>query len=628
MHRTEERTAIPASWCLGPEDSSPPWPGLAPGGEELVLAKARDRWVFLLVLDLSSAASGPVRSQVVLPTPEPMGQVMVTVSGDSVWLVGMHGGLLQLARGSWEVVGWNSLRELMVPGTIMEDASIVPGGQYIWCTADIPDSRSMTWDAVVIDLERMEVHATIPEVDWVRPVFGTDPSRVACFNWSDRDVRLFGADGSPIAGRTAASQILDVALHPDGERLIGLVRGENEVEEPDQVGLHVAVLSSERTQTDMWSIHGAIHWDGASIASSSAWGLTIVQFFDPEERAHLLALRPQGDGFQEVWRVSTPRPLALLQDEESGHVVAVWDTGDRLMTSELGPATPAFPSRIPYPGLPHYGPDAMCSEPPGELGEMIEGMQARFTLEDREEPLKKMAAHWKAHQDDPDEIAALVNGTRGVWDPELGKVMAARSIERHPGHPGLSLYLAESAASRQEWETVYGLLDGVTTEGLDDVRAQHIHHLFGIALLHRGEPERAISVWVEGLQYEGGFCRLDHWLELASRPSGSAGPGRAGGNGGFHRLLELIETTDRHLQREEWEEARRTIDHPLVWRLREVQSTARLALAHLHSSPAGGAPWIRKALALATLIALRQHPKVLSPPNLVIPVIFHGHAPT
>jgi hypothetical protein len=212
-------------------------------------------------------------------------------------------------------------------------------------------------------------------------------------------------------------------------------------------------------------------------------------------------------------------------------------------------------------------------------------------------------ANAAAKRGDPSELVTLsfVLELLEHYGDKVGLLTYA--CERFPTHPEVRLAQADVLANARQWSQVRALCSGLDPAAFDEGRAQHIHHLMAIALLHLDEPEEARRALDRGRAVSGGGCDLSLLVALAT-PLGEGPSGEAGGawtpeQAAVRALVSAVSLADACLSRGDAAGVRVALDQPLVWEAREVQSLARLAEAHLCDEPEGARGRFRKALALA-----------------------------
>ena len=196
-------------------------------GRELVLAVAWDDRLFLRVVDVARRL---VVSRISLKTPMPLGDSLeVCLDGDRLWIAGLRGGLLELETGSWDVLSWYLLSELLPKGAVLEEVVPLPGGLFLWLKVRL---RSDTWQIWVVDLKAWRVARKLPDVSAVLPIVGPEAPRVVIseFAFGARLHTALGTSAStePLVGR----YVYAAAISPDGQGLMVGVQKPRPDDEP------------------------------------------------------------------------------------------------------------------------------------------------------------------------------------------------------------------------------------------------------------------------------------------------------------------------------------------------------------------------------------------------------------
>src|SRR5262249_7923549 len=152
--------AIPEATQVMMEE--PVW--LTEDGLTLVLAEGHERWVWVQLVDVGSRT---VRAEMVLCAPEPMGNPVLHVLGNTAWLTSERGGLLAIDVEHLAGELFGRAREIVSRGHHVGGAAITAdrgaaGPRYYWVMP--ADKDSFACPVQVIDLETRRVVREVPEV--------------------------------------------------------------------------------------------------------------------------------------------------------------------------------------------------------------------------------------------------------------------------------------------------------------------------------------------------------------------------------------------------------------------------------------------------------------------------------
>ncbi len=595
-------------------------------GRELVLADVWSRWLFLRVVDLTASR---VVSQASLRTPEPLGRLvqMICVDGDRLRILSERGRLLEMARDSWEVLEWRSLRQLLPPEAVIEDAFLVPGSPYLW--AVFRSLAGAAWRCWVVDLRSWRVCRKLPG-HFGQPVLGCSAPRVLQIDL-DTGATLYSARGTPGPDLELPPglRVLYAATDPgDGDGLwlatLRLDLGEDEERfellelEPSAKG---SLVPGRRLRVrDVFEDHDP------PLAASCDQGLGFLLVSNCGRGTDLLAFAngdgapASGDRPRLLYREPVPQGTLLLQDRRARRVWAL-NPGDRaLEVVPLGPEPPP-PGSLSDPWrprnedlLPGLRPPFFCGSPTGTEGARVGALAGRVNDLGSEAVIRELEGE---HGDQVDARVLLALALQRAPGFALAHWSVVRDlVDRQPQNPGVALLAAEEAAEAGRWGEVSERLGAVDPAGLDDGRGCHYHHLLGLALLHLGRPEEAMAVFAKGRLRDEGDCVFDPLIAVGRPMSEPPEPSEWDSEQPLMRqLVGAIRVIDRALASGDLAVAVAAVERPAIWRASEVQSAARLAELYLRlpaaaGSPAPALPRFRKRLALAFFCDVLEYRRV------------------
>jgi hypothetical protein len=573
---------------------------LAPDGRSLVMAESHGRWVRVHVLDL---ADQTMRARVLLRLPEPTGQVISAVTGDTVWILGVRGGLLALSMETWEVKLHRPSAEILPPGTTAA-SSVFPVGdgpaatRFLWIEPTAPD---VSHSARVLDLEQRRLGREVPEAARVTDVPGARQPRVVCFR--GEGIVLHDHRGATVPGgriTVPGATPVGVALHPDGKSLVVLVKPGAA---PGRRGEYAWVVVPEGGPPGpLHPIEGSDEASIARIAGSSETGIVAVQFRNAADEDELLVLGVSADGLAPLYRVPLSRTVLLVQDARGRRLLAVESPVTRPIAVQLGQSPPELPPRafIPRPWIDHVIDVVTCIDYKRsdqialrELGVRLAG----FTAASR-------AAFTRNYQQGPDPSVdygfTIVNVLEGL--DAFGKQEAQRLLawmfERFPRDPETRLQHANRLARAGQWAEVERLFDA----SLDTApRSAHFYHLLALAALHAGDPERARARLAEArARFSPALCTIGPLEELLSPVPDPLAPATEVSS--LAQLAEDARAADRCLARDDAAGALAALSGERYWTYGDVQLLARMAEAQLRLAPRRGHARFQKVMTLARFV--------------------------
>ncbi len=597
-------------------------------GGELVLAAAWSDWLFLRVVDVERRL---VTSRISLQTPEPLGRSLATCrEGDRLRIAGYRGGLLELAVGSWDVLAWRSLRELLPAGVDVEAVILLPDSPLVWLRVRIDSS---TWQLWIVDLRAWRVSRKLPEAAMVQPIVGDEPGVVvSSFQHGARLCTALGtAEGTEPLIRLHAHT---AAIGPDGAGLVLALERPlldsdpapermAEDDDPaldlmagDDVRLMLALTDASKAG-EAAGIASGIKLDDAfvdgttSVATALDVGRSyaLIQYGDSERE--LLSLAAPEQTFEVRHQVDVPFDTVLVQDRRSRHVAALMTVGMFFEVVPLGRGEPPV-EFLPEPQsrddrlLPIVGKVSFCGRQTGRSNAHVLALLGWWREMTGAELRKHVAAQVKKHAGDPDElvIRCLALKQRGDLETELERIVRELA-RRHPRHGGAALLMAELEGRSGTWPEVVRLLGQADLQDLedDDGRLCHFHHLLGLAHLREGRTDEALAAFEQGVTYERGTCMLQPLIHLTRPMSDPPEPHEHDLEQPVVRqLLGAIRLADRALAAGDPAGSLAALDFQAMWHQAEPQSAARLAAAYLEIPSASPVKRYHKRLALALFL--------------------------
>ncbi len=596
-------------------------------GRQLVLANAWGSWLFLRLVDVESRM---VLTRVSLRTPQPLVELTTSWDGDRLWMVGARAGALEMSLGDWTILGWYALDDLFPEDTILEAAMLPPGGAYLWQEVRIP--RTTDWVHHVIDLKARRESRRLP-VGWVPalPVAGPGEARVLANSPylrtvpPDNGARLYTVRGAlDDAELRVDRNALCVAVSPDGRGLIlVLERDEDPSEDLDDEDLDgewdagLVLTHFEKSPAGVFETAASLEFpDAASertqiIATSLAEGLSFMLMETHNSGRRLSALAVSKERIQSLYFAAVAPETTLIQDRQARHAVAVTigESSPALIALNASDPEPADPSvALPRRGWrsPDHEPPFYCDRPAGAANAAALALVA--ALPGPRHELRRFVREFEEkHAGDADELMRLGLALGKISEhQDEGTRIIQKLAQDDPRHAGAALSMADLEAEDGLWDDVLRRLRGIDPAELGDGRECHYHHLLGLAWLHGGRPEKALTVFEKGKDYERGPCKLEPLIELTTPVSEvSEASGWNPDESLMRQFIGAIRTSDQALAAGEPSVVRGVLERPVVWREEELQSAARLVAAYLEMATATPSERFRKRHALAFYCYLR-----------------------
>jgi len=585
----ENRDPLP----LAEVDDVEPWDSqetpqvwLDDDGREMILATAWDRWLFLRVVDVTTAT---VVSRVSLRTPEELGAPeMVCRDHDRVRLVSEDGHLLELTRCGWEIVRYRSLRELIRDDAVIEYATLLPDTPYFWV-----ESRARTrheWTISVVDVRTWRLGRR-HHGEWIMPVLTSGEPQVV-FPETNHGARVFSARGRPKRdlGLPRDSNVLAAAVSPDGSGIWSVA--EREFGHGDEAADGERLADGEHAmRVELWAEDGLVTvLAGAQLeaahpmATALDQGICFILVDVGDSERELRAFTAAPSGVRELYRTPVPAGAVLVQDRHARRALAVALVEGSFRIAPLGPEPPPSgflgnPMRDSTTDrLPRWNFPWMCGRPSEEENAIVLTHCARLRSSTPEEAIRR---YERQDADDPDHGVFLCFALRKEAHGTDWRGLARRIAHRHPEHAGAAVLVAEEDADAEHWEEVHDRLAGIDPEPLGDSRASHYYHLLGLAYLHLDRPAEALAAFEKGAAYED-RCFFDSLIDLVRPFSDPPAPEEWGPDQPLVRqVVGAMRVADRALAAGELEAARAALDRSAIYRAKELFSTARLADVYL-----------------------------------------------
>ena len=561
----ELRAELRRAWCLRSDDAGErradldlvgellgPLPyaeGIAPwlvaGGGEIVVATAEGAHVFL---GRVSVDDGRLLDRRYLRAPEPLGAVIsTTVDGDTMWLAGETGRVLQVSWTTGEPVRWLSLTRFLTGLERIQRVFLLPGGAHLWFEASVPGGEPSNR---VVEVETWRLRRELSTSRYVQPLVAGAASCVFGTFYDGGVVRYTerGALAEEIAA-CAHVRVSAFAVDPDGELVVLGSRFDEaeELGEIDIMRIQAGRAIRRRTLPDS-SCERALR-----CASARVPGLLVVHHSVELDDARLLVYRFAEPDLAPVFTVHAPSDFILAQDVEATQVVGLWDSVRGVEIARIGAQPPAFSDALDGRArwfVPALGDYLACGSPGG----------------DDRDAKRLAAADQAARRGNWQEVRTLLEGV------PLDSV-TPRWIAHHCHLLGIAWLRTGAEAAR-------------------------VCELWRAGLPREQEADRYFT------------CRLDACLELVEPmpdplPDAWWSPGTAP----VRQLRGAIAMADRLLAAGDPHAALQVMRRRAVTRSRELQSTARLAAAWLAIEPHHTEDCFDKAIALARFVAFTtRHP--------------------
>lgn len=609
----------PGAWrrLVGPEQRDPPR-SILPGGREMIVARTAGLWVFLFRIDI---ATGEVKERGRLRSRAPIRIQRLVLEAGRLYLMGRTCTMLELDPVSFEPL-WE-LTSLVSPDCSI-DVTIAPGGRYTWMVSGIQGC----FDIDVWDTERGQWSRHNRETTrdvYLRPLFGLAPrpeveltaSAVAVLRpIHEESITLHAAHGTQTAVHRKIWLVeRSLVVHPCGETLFALELRKSDATHPIRyrcVELTPKGVPLPMTDPEAREIPCFVTIEPIEIVVD-AEGLIFLRFNAEDGACKLLGWKTRGRGsarpsdgsahpIEALFCVAVPARTSLVEDPAGGSAVAIARYDDGFEVVRLGEAPPVFRPEppgvwVPRKNLPDVTRYKDCDRPTGtRLQALIRHGGELFHQPDA----AIRARIERARREGPVPLVDLVHAITYAQNMPLRSEAVEVAVAAYPDHPEVLLLDAHYQIWQKRWDVMRERLLRIDPAALEPALGRHVHHLLAMATLMLGDRAEALSIVRRGEVHEG-ICDLGLALAFAL-PFDDAGAATRPWKPEervARELLRAVSAADTCLADGDLEGAIRTVDTLLVHDVREVQSLARLAEAHLAVAPGGSIDPFDKALALA-----------------------------
>jgi hypothetical protein len=506
-----------------------------PEERTVVLASSYDEWVFLRFFDMDA---GNFRRVVVLRVPEPFSFMQVTAGENSLWVVGDNGGLFELALAPLAIRTWIRRSDWLPPSHTLEDLLVFPQERIFWGHHQIRGSGE--WILEVYDIDRHKPPRRLSGARDCSIVIRTGREPLIAFRREGKrdELTLYTPTGRSVASCSIPEEsVFEVAIHPNGRDFLLLGHSiEGDLDDFETSELTLYVSGKPASELPGYTLHDSDAEAPHEVATALSTGMIYVVYWSlAEDPPHfeLVALRQEGEGWQEVFRSRVAERWHLLTDQATQRVWLVECSSTAFQVTLLGDKPPVecprswVDDRLAMPGFNehfNFGCGSFAS------GITVDPELVRTIKSSHHAQLRDLIqAGKRAAEQDPDRILPLCGALYRTFLFDQLKEVADWFGQRFPDHPWARLQVASKAAEKGEWEMVRHLLHEMVAER-PAALPQHAYHLLGMAQFRLGQIEAAIETWKAGQHLvSADACPLAKYVKFAEevlelRDHGRAGP--------------------------------------------------------------------------------------------------------
>lgn len=579
----------------------------------LIIASSHERWVFLRIFCLDDQR---FKKAIILRTPRQMLLHHIYPMGNTLWITGEEGDVLELGLEPLNILSWYGFSSFIGEEEVIEGAWIFPKSKSLWLYKR--HKKSDLFEIYeVIDIDQQRVVRQVKSFGYPMAINTGGHFRVGVQNTNTKTVQLYSERGKAVESFAFESYqtIHEATIHPNRNDFVflpfddhGTMNPFQEIdgEEEGDLVLTIEVRPGSQGKYQPLRIENSSGESPHSIFTSLDTGITFILYnrnaFSEDSEHILSAFKESGQGFEQLYEVRVPEKVVFARDEFSRRVTAMNFQGNRVQAVVLNENPPVFDFGIhgPYKkAMPEFRSDFyLCHHPRGPIKAkaLADMLQIKsWSEKDLNNAINIMK---QPGSNTPDEIAAFIYALERSYLFEKANDLKIWMRTQHSNHFSVLLDLAEEAGQEKKWPQVISLLEGISRPDLDDGTARHLCHLLGIGYFIQGEIQRAQNIWREGITYEEGRCDLSPYIEYA-RLSLMPAEERLKQTSDMAEALNIFEPVNHHLANKRWCEAKETIEKNEASSKSDLQLLARLTWAYLNQNLIPGEmPWLFKIIAL------------------------------
>ena len=581
------------------------------GKAKMLIVTPLDDWVFVRTF---LPESGSLETCVVFRTPLPFGKLYVTTADEhALWLVG-QGGILKLDRQNWDILNWDSFKDLIPPNCSVVSAHLTMDSSFLWVNVKTNTSER---SILIVDIERKVTVRTLTGFQGALPIIGGEGPLY--LGVRKKSSKLFDTRGTGVwDDRFRPAEARSAAIHPDGKGIVVLHPNSGK-EDPDC--LAVTSYFPNGKQTDQLVLKNTHSKYECVITTSMKEGLSFILCLDDDLKKILLAIGHDDTGSTEIYRCRVSNRCSLISDLDSKKVALVTADGEGVETVLLGDKAPGVRSEALHIGreIPRFRTPILCLNQVMANNLSVNTFCTTILELPRFEVKKWVRKSRDFYKSMPEKLVQLYYSLRLTRNFDLAKELATWSAKLELSHSGISLIYGETLCEDERWKEALRILENLNVRDFDTHQAEHFQHLKGFVLFKSGQRKRAFRAWKASQRQGSGICNMEPYINLAKPLSD---PLRAEDWDEkaplVRRVMGAIKTANVSLYHKNPEIAVIVVGTPLFWYLREYQSLARLARAWMMLTPSRASEKLQKLIALA---AFRMVHSVKNPEDrLDIPV--------
>jgi len=568
----------------------------------VLLISVFGRW--LLIRSYNTGKSGS-DSFILARSPTALNFPQIVAGDGVVWVGELSGFLIELQLEPLKLLSYWDFRDLRPQHYSLENVWLYPGERSL--CLNLVRNNTYFSTCSFFDMDSRRETRRLDHIEDPCPINGPTPYLMAEGS-GKKWLQVFDARGKSVNRFDLAhgSSVERACLHPNGSNFIFGACNESESDFVGEanLGIMLEVPSDEVEFEPYWL--GEVYRDrDYNLVSCPKLGMVFV-FYNRNLGTEkvLLALRAQGNRFEQVYKVVCPL-LFFVKDKSFERVGVVYEDDASVQhVTILSQEPPHFISaRKKSPIKPEPVPFAIdpilsCGEENGRFNALSLAMVARYS-ELGLHQIKAEIEELKLAGADPDLVFAHVGALRKMYLYLEGDDLEDWIVNTYPDNPRAKIRRANDAAVLSNWEEVGHLLHDLDQEGFGHNLDAHVDHLLGAVRFAEGDIPGATKLWRAGQKLEND-CPYQNLMRLAE----AACPPKKGEDkevSGLRKTLRAYEKVDEHLRQERWQEA---IDilQAMPFFISDTNGVLRLAQAYLALDvPKGTRQWLCKVLALGEL---------------------------
>ena len=576
---------------------------LSPDGETVGLAWGVGRWIFGQVTDVETGRPRQVlagRSDVRFTS-----SADTTFDGRIMTLCDGGGALIRFDVETGDVVDRFDYRALVSGPDLGEFGLFIPDKDLLF--AHTCHQKTAKLGMKVIALREMEMERDLGEQGWSSRILPLKNPLIATLK-EDRICCLYNKRAYPQTRFRLddAAGLYQVAVHPDGERLVFCATLKADHDSEREGTLYLVSTDLNGAPGPFFRIDGSDFESVCDLGVSKVHNLVFVRWEKDDRQIHLTAFAAKDDGFEKQFDVIIPRSVALLQDPSAHRAALMGRTPAGGAIEILGPTPPKVTDwKADLDGIASIDRRFLnCAWPDDGMREASQGIWSWMQGLRPKEHQKRLSDYMNSRGDDVPGILAIGHASCLTIRTSYREALEpfTQSLRDKPNMTSeLNLMRAHYYSRQSDLTDISPYLEQIAPERLAPENRAHYYHLMGVAAYHNNDLNEARRCFSE-MAAQDKTCTDANLLLAIVGPPDTSVEGLPEKYRNSAALIRLIEKADEAIAEKRWKDGARYLDTELVWRAEEQQSQARLCYLLMRIPEQSAVEAFRTKALLATFI--------------------------